>query len=94
MVVILVIVVSMILIGREIGQGMFFVGRRLIWRLVVGIVMSFGVEGVVLIVIVCGIERIMLLKFFVVTKRIVYIFNRVLYAKSVLISYTPCADLR
>lgn len=78
MVIVLVIVVSMILISREICQRVFFVGRRLIWGLVVCVMMSFRVECVVLVVIMCGIERIMLLEFFVVTIRIVYVFDRVL----------------
>jgi hypothetical protein len=82
MVIVLVIVISMILIGREICQRVFFVGRRLIRGLVVCVMMSFRVECVVLVVIMCGIERIVLLEFFVVTVRIVYVFDRVLQISS------------
>lgn len=41
--------------GREVGQGVFFVDVWSVWLLVVCVVVSFGVDAVVLCVVMCRI---------------------------------------
>ena len=56
--------------------------RRLVGRLIIGIVMRVGIYRVVLRIIVCWVERIMLLVFFVVTVRVVDVLYRVLQSQN------------
>jgi hypothetical protein len=91
-IIVFVIVVPLVLARGEIRQWMFFVGRRLVWGLVVCVVVSFRIQRVVLSVIMGRVERVMLLIFFVVAVGIIDIFDRVLAnVKSAQFSYIPIA---
>jgi hypothetical protein len=61
---------------------MFFVRRGLVRLLVICIMVILRVEGVVLRVVVAGVERIMLLVFFIVAIGIVDVCDRILTAVS------------
>lgn len=60
-----VVMVEVRILRWEVCQGMFFVRRRLVWRLIVLVVMLLGVYCIVLLIIVVGIEGIMLLVLFI-----------------------------
>lgn len=80
----MLIIVSLLVVRTSwvVGERVFLVGRWLIWRLVVGIVMLLRVQGVVLGIVVRGVEGIMLFIFFVMSIGVVYVFYRVLHTPS------------
>lgn len=82
--VVVLIIVSLLVVRTSwvVGERVFLVGRWLIWRLVVGIVMLLWVQGVVLGIVVRGVEGIMLFIFFVMSIGVVYVFYRVLHTPS------------
>ena len=79
------IVIFMVIIAlvevRVIRERVFFVWRRLVGRLVITIMMRLGVNGVVFGIVVAGIERIVLLVFFVMSVRVVDVLHGVLRSK-------------
>lgn len=81
MVIILVVVV--LILTWEIGERVLFMGRWLVWRLVVCIMMILGIYRVFLLIIMCRIERVMLVEFFVMSIGIANVLNGVLHHKSV-----------
>lgn len=73
-----IIIVVWVIVRRVVCQRMLFMWRWLVGLLVVLIMMLLGIYGIVLLVVVGGVEGVMLLEFLVVTIRVVYILDGVL----------------
>jgi len=62
-----IIIIVWVIVRRVVCQRMLFMWRWLVGLLVVLIMMLLGIYGIVLLVVVGGVEGVMLLEFLVVT---------------------------